>query len=42
MEFTEHEISIILKGLAKLPHEESHALICRIVNEQAREKVGRC
>lgn len=40
MEFTEHEISIILKGLSKLPHEESQALIVRIVNEQARKKVG--
>lgn len=39
MTFTEHEISIILKGLAKLPYEESSALINRIVNDQANQKI---
>lgn len=40
MEFTEHEISLILKGLASLPHRESHALIVRIINEIAKKEAG--
>ena len=34
-----HEVTIILKALAELPHKESAALIHKIVNEDAKEKL---
>lgn len=39
LELEDHEIAIILKGLSKIPHEESVALINKIVNEDTRQKL---
>lgn len=39
LELEDHEIAIILKALAELPHKESAALIRKIVHEDARQKV---
>lgn len=39
LELEQHEISIILKALSKLPYEESAALIHKIINQDANQKL---
>jgi hypothetical protein len=39
LELEDHEIAIILKALAELPHKEAAALIKKIVHEDARQKL---
>lgn len=39
LELEQHEMTLILKGLDRLPREEAEPLIKKIVHEDARQKL---